>query len=51
MRHHGSWYIKGLPGAAAVRSRFMRTATVAALARVLEDYLEVLSLGAFPDTP
>jgi tRNA-dihydrouridine synthase B len=51
MRHHGSWYIKGLPGAAVVRSRFMRTATVAALARVLEDYLEVLSLGPFPDTP
>lgn len=43
MRRHGSWYIKGLPGASAVRSRLMVTTTVAAMARVLEDYLAALA--------
>ncbi len=42
MRHHGSWYIKGLPGASAVRSRLMKAQTEAAMAAVFEEYLDQL---------
>lgn len=45
MRHHGSWYIKGLPGASAVRARLMRADAVAATAEVFERYLEGLRRG------
>jgi len=45
MRRHGSWYIKGLPGAAAVRAQLMKTATVDEVAGVFRRYLEDLERG------
>jgi tRNA-dihydrouridine synthase B len=43
MRRHGSWYIKGLPGASAVRPQLMMATTAVAMTRVFEDYLTVLT--------
>lgn len=45
MRTHGSWYIKGLPGATAIRSRLMRTTTIGELRALFEDYLYRLKGG------
>ncbi len=45
MRHHGSWYIKGLPGASVARARLMKAATVPAVTGVLEAYLDELRRG------
>lgn len=51
MRRHGSWYVRGLPGAAAVRARLMRAETVAELTDVLADYLENLRRAAERQVP
>ncbi len=42
MRRHGSWYIRGLPRAAGVRSRLMRVSKASEMASILEDYLDHL---------
>ncbi len=42
MRHHGCWYIKGLPGASAVRAKLMKASTVADMAGVFESYSAAL---------
>ena len=52
MRHHGAWYLKGLPGASVVRARLMRAGTVEAFAQVLEGYLEdLVRPGSGQDRP
>jgi tRNA-dihydrouridine synthase len=48
MRRHGAWYIKGLPGASAVRSRLMRTTGAAGVLALLEDYRRSLLDGRPP---
>jgi len=51
MRRHGSWYIKGLPGASTMRDRIMRTGTAAELERLFSDWLEHLRASAGPPAP
>lgn len=51
MRHHGSWYIKGLPGASAVRARLMKVTTAPDMAAVFESYLDALRKGDEPSCP
>ncbi len=45
MRRHGSWYVRGLPGASAVRARLMKAEAVPAATEVLESYLVDLRRG------
>ncbi|MEW6032450.1 MAG: tRNA dihydrouridine synthase DusB [Bacillota bacterium] len=42
MRKHGAWYLRGLPGASAVRASLMRARTVAEVTALLRGYLEIL---------
>lgn len=51
MRSHGSWYIRGLPGAAAVRSRLMRTSTTAEVRALFREYLDRLEEDPDPACP
>ncbi len=50
MRGHGSWYIKGLPGAAAARARLMKARTVEEMRWTLTFYLDTLE-GRRGDAP
>jgi len=38
MRKHAAWYVKGLPGAAALRRRIYQAATAQEMRRLLEEY-------------
>jgi tRNA-dihydrouridine synthase len=42
MRKHGTWYVRGIHGAAALRTEFMTVGTAADFERILE---KLLALG------
>jgi tRNA-dihydrouridine synthase len=46
MRKHLGYYLKGFPGASALRERLMRTETAAETLAVLEATIEHLESGA-----